>query len=59
MKNLKLLEEIQHPKGNIPKGAVCIWNELNKRYEYEQNNIVLFSFNLPALDSTRNLFEEM
>jgi hypothetical protein len=59
MKKVKLLKEQQHPKGNIPEGAIFNWNEENSRYEYSENGMVISTINEAGVNLMTDLFKRI
>jgi hypothetical protein len=58
MKKVELIETIEHPKGNISKGAILIQEE-EGLYKFYQNGICILSANEAGVKAATHLFKPL
>jgi len=59
MKKVELIETIEHPKGNISKGAILIQEEEEGLYKFYQNGICILSANEAGVKAAPQLFKPL
>ena len=57
MKKVELLIEQEHPRGNVPKGAIYEFDKELGFYVYKENGLTISSVNDAAVEIFPDLFK--